>query len=163
MTHGRTLGRAIARSGDSDDPAPQRLDARMTDFRLDIPEPRSGDEEPALHVEAADVRRAVTVVSVRGDLDTMTAVGFDRWVRGKFTGRTDVVLDLDGVVFLASAGIAVLMGLRQEAGRQGVRLHMTGARNRAVSRPLQVLGLESVLGLQADAQAVVAERAPSSR
>lgn len=134
----------------------------MTDFRLDIPGPRSeGDEPPALRVVAADVRHGVTVVTVHGDLDTMTAIGFDRWVRERFAARTDVVLDLDGVVFLASAGIAVLMGLRQEADRQGVRLHLTGARNRAVRRPLQVLGLESVLELQPDAGAVVAELAPS--
>ena len=135
----------------------------MTDFRLDIPGPRSGegDQPPALRVAATDVRDTVTVLTVHGDLDTMTAVGFDRWVRSRFAGRTDVLLDLDGVVFLASAGIAVLMGLRQEAHRQGIRLHLTGTRNRAVRRPLQVLGLETVLDLRPEASAVLAELAPA--
>lgn len=114
-----------------------------------------------MQVVSTDLTDSVTVVKVRGDLDTMTAVGFDRWVRDRLDGRRDVVLDLDGVVFLASAGIAVLMGLRQEAGRQGIRLHLTGARNRAVGRPLQVLGLQSILDLQDDTSAVVAELAPS--
>lgn len=135
----------------------------MTHSHLEIPGPRlgEGDEPPALEVVAMDVTDAVVVVEVRGDLDTMTAGGFEDWVRDRFDGRTDVVLDLDGVVFLASAGIGVLIGLRQEAGRRGIRLHLTGRRNRAVSRPLQVLGVATVLDLQDDARAVLAELAPS--
>jgi anti-sigma B factor antagonist len=80
-------------------------------------------------------------------------------VREVLDGHHDVVLDLDGVAFLASAGIAVLLGLRMDTERQGVRLHLTGRRNRAVSRPLQVLGLAGVLDLRDDAGAVVAELA----
>jgi anti-sigma B factor antagonist len=135
----------------------------MTDSRLDIPGPRTaaGDEPPALEVVARNVTDGVSVVEVRGDLDTMTATGFDGWVRERLLGHHDVVLDLDGVAFLASAGIAVLMGLRQEALRRGVVLHLTGRGNRAVSRPLHVLGLESVLNLRNDAGAVVAELVPA--
>lgn len=135
----------------------------MADSRLDIPGPRSGegDEPPALQVVLRRVEDAVTVVEVRGDLDTMTARTFDDWVRARWEGCADVVLDLDGVVFLASAGIAVLIGLRQHAPRHGVRLHLTGRHNRAVRRPLHVLGLEAVLDLQVSAQAVVAELVPS--
>ena len=81
--------------------------------------------------------------------------------RERMAGRADVVLDLAGVVFLASAGIGALMGLRKEAERRGVRLHLTGRHNRAVSRPLQVLGLAAILDLQADARAVLAELVPS--
>jgi hypothetical protein len=40
-------------------------------------------------------------------------------------------------------------------------LHLTGRGNRAVCRPLQVLGLEAVLDLQPGARAVVAELVPS--
>ena len=129
--------------------------------RLDIPGPRldEGDGPPALQVVATDVSESVAVVEVRGDLDTMTASGFDGWVRALLEGHHDVVVDLDGVAFLASAGIAVLIGLRQDTARRGVRLHLTGGRNRAVSRPLQVLGLAGVLDLRDDARAVVAELA----
>jgi anti-sigma B factor antagonist len=136
----------------------------MSDSRLDIPGPRlgEGDEPPALQVVVRDVTDAVAVVEVRGDLDTMTARGFEGWVRDRMAGRADVVLDLGGVTFLASAGIAVLMGLQQEAGRQGVRLHLTGRRNRVVSRPLQVVGLEAVLDLKDDVAVVVAELVPSA-
>ena len=136
----------------------------MADAHLDIPGPRSaeGGESPALQVIVHEVTHLVTVVEVRGDLDTMTAREFDGWMRDRLDGRADVVLDLDGVIFLASAGIAVLMGLRRDAPRRGVRLHLTGRRNHAVRRPLQILGLEEVLDLQASARSVVAELAPSA-
>jgi anti-sigma B factor antagonist len=135
----------------------------MNDSHLDIPGQRlgEGDDQPALRVVARDVSDTVTVVEVRGDLDTMTASGFEEWVRSRFAGRSDVVLDLDGVVFLASAGIGVLMGLQQEAARAGVRLHLTGRDNHAVSRPVEVTGLQSRLNLQADARTVVAELVPT--
>ena len=108
----------------------------MADAHLDIPGPRSaeGGESPALQVIVHEVTHLVTVVEVRGDLDTMTAREFDGWMRDRLDGRADVVLDLDGVLFLASAGIAVL----------------------------QILGLEEVLDLQASARSVVAELAPSA-
>ena len=136
----------------------------MTHSRLDIPGPRvdEGSDQLALQVVATTVTDVLAVVEVRGDLDTMTASGFDGWVRDLLDGRTDVVLDLDGVAFLASAGIAVLMGLRLDTAKRGVRLHLTGRRNRAVSRPLEVLGRTSVLDLQDDARAVVAELAPTA-
>ena len=135
----------------------------MTDSRLDIPGPRSGTSEapPALEVVARDVNDGVAVVEVRGDLDSMTASGFEGWVRERLPGWRDVVLDLDEVGFLASAGVAVLIRLRQEATRRGMRVHLAGRRNRAVSHPLRVLGLEAVLDLQPDARAVVAGLAPA--
>ena len=135
----------------------------MNDSHLDIPGQRftEGDDEPALRVEARDVTDTVAVVEVRGDLDTMTASGFEKWVLRRFAGCSDIVLDLDGVVFLASAGIAVLMGLQQEAARTGVRLHLTGRDNHAVSRTVEVTGLQSRLNLQADAPTVVAALVPA--
>ena len=135
----------------------------MTDSHLDIPGQRlgEGDEPPALRVVARDVSDAVAVVEVRGDLDTMTAPGFEVWTADRLAGRADVVLDLDGVAFLASAGIAALLGLQQEAARRGVRLHLTGRGNHAVRRPLQVVGLEARLDLQADARTVVAALVPT--
>ena len=130
----------------------------MTEPRLVIPGPRLGEggEPPALQVTVADVGEEVVVVTVVGDLDTLTAPGFDRYVREELPERADVVVDLDGVAFLASAGIAALVRLRQEATRRGVRLHLVGRDNRAVRRPLEVLGVDTMLDLQADARAVVA-------
>ena len=133
----------------------------MIEPRLVIPGPRLGEggEPPALQVAATDVTEVLAVVEVRGDLDTLTAPGFDQWVREHLPERPDVVVDLDGVAFLASAGIAALMQLQREAARRGVRVHLIGRGNRAVRRPLEVLGVEALLDLRSDARAVVAELA----
>jgi len=130
----------------------------MTEPSLVIPGPRLGEggEPPALQVIVKDVTEALAVVEVRGDLDTLTAPGFDRWVHERLPRRSDVVVDLDGVAFLASAGIAALIRLRQEAAARGVRLHLIGRDNRAVRRPVEILGVETVLDLRTDARAVVA-------
>ena len=59
----------------------------MTDSRLVIPVPRGEDDEPpVLQVVATDVMEGLAVVEVRGDLDTLTATGFDRWVREQLEG-----------------------------------------------------------------------------
>jgi anti-sigma B factor antagonist len=133
----------------------------MTEPRLVIPGPRlgEGDEPPALQVSVTDVTDAVAVVEVRGDLDTLTAPGFVRWVREHLPERPDVVVDLDGVTFLSSAGIAALMQLRDEGMRRGLRLYLVGKENRAVRRPLEVLGVATLLDLHADARTVLAELA----
>ena len=130
----------------------------MTEPSLVIPGPRLGEggEPPALQVIATDVTEALAVVEVRGDLDTLTAPGFDRWVHERLPRRSDVVVDLDGVAFLASAGIAALIRLRQEAAARGVRLHLIGRDNRAVRRPVEILEVDAMLDLRTDARAVVA-------
>jgi len=131
----------------------------MSDPHLVIPAPRLAEAAapPLLQVVARDLTSCLTVVEVRGDLDELTAPRFGAWVRDRFTGRSDLVLDLDQVSFLASSGIAVLIGLRQDANRLGVRLHLTGSHNRVVWRPLQVLGLQATFNLQGNAHAVVAD------
>jgi anti-sigma B factor antagonist len=131
----------------------------MSDSRLDIPGPRLVDADAPLllQAQARDLSPYVTVVEVHGDLDELTAPRFRGWLTERLVGLADVVLDLDDVAFMASSGIAVLMGLRKDAQRLGVRLHLTGRRNRTVWRPLQVLGLESTFNLQDDARSVVAD------
>jgi len=76
---------------------------------------------------ATDVGDSVAVVEVRGDLVTLTAARFDGWVRERLGGHHHVVVDLDGVAFLASAGIAVLVRLRQGTARQGAGCTWPGA------------------------------------
>ena len=130
----------------------------MTEPSLVIPGPRLGEggEPPALQVIATDVTEALAVVEVRGDLDSLTVPGFDRWVHERLPVRPDVVVDLDGVAFLASAGIAALIGLRQHAVARGMRVHLIGRDNRAVRRPVEILGVDAMLDLRTDARAVVA-------
>jgi anti-sigma B factor antagonist len=59
----------------------------------------------------------------------------------------ELVVDLDGVTFLDSAGLSVLAGAHRRATAAGVRLRVL-ASGRAVIRPLQITGLWDLLGAE---------------
>jgi anti-sigma B factor antagonist len=59
----------------------------------------------------------------------------------------EVVIDLDGVTFLDSAGLSVLAGTHRRAAAEGVRLRVL-ASGRAVMRPMQITGLWALLGAE---------------
>ena len=88
----------------------------------------------------------VCVVTVGGDLDALTAPAFMDCVRGQVTaGATSLVVDLEKVEFLGSAGLAALV----ESSRMladsvpGAKLRLSGAEHRSVRRPLELVGLLS--------------------
>jgi anti-sigma B factor antagonist len=62
--------------------------------------------------------------------------------------RRHVVLDLSAVEFLGSAGIQVLVEAHETAIENGGTLHVAGAGERAVARPLQVTGVDEFLHLE---------------
>lgn len=89
----------------------------------------------------------VGIVRVSGDVDVVTAPQLQQSVNHALAGKPELlVLDLTGVTFLGSAGIAVLI-----SAQDGQARHRTGVRVVAdtpvVLRPLQVLGLTTVLAV----------------
>jgi anti-sigma B factor antagonist len=95
-------------------------------------------------VEREDVG-GVAVVTVRGDLDLEGGDGLRQALReaiGEDGGRR-VVVDLEGVDFIDSAGLGVLLGgLERARGNEGdLVLVATG---RSVLRVLELTGLERV-------------------
>lgn len=80
-------------------------------------------------------------VSVVGEVDTFTApvlrAGLDTQLE---QAPTDLVIDLCGVQFLGSAGLAVLVETQKSARSRNVGLTLV-ASTRAVTRPLEVTGL----------------------
>ena len=62
-------------------------------------------------------------------------------------GAREVVVDLDGVSFLDSAGLCVLAATHRRAVAEDVRLRIL-ASSRAVIRPLQITGLFDLLGVE---------------
>jgi anti-sigma B factor antagonist len=89
--------------------------------------------------EAVDER--THVVSPSGEIDAITAPQLGRRLLGLADqGNTDVVVDLSGVTFMDSTGIAVLLNaLRRLTSRRG-RLVLVCATER-VLRPFEVTGL----------------------
>jgi anti-sigma B factor antagonist len=63
------------------------------------------------------------------------------------TCPAELVIDLDGVTFLDSAGLSVLAGTHRRTAAAGVRLRVL-ASSRAVIRPMQITGLWGLLGAE---------------
>jgi anti-sigma B factor antagonist len=104
----------------------------------------------ALDVDVSEPRPDRALLTVRGELDTLTAPELDAALRGLQAGssRTPVV-DLTGVTFLASSGLAVLIQAAQRAEDDGRRVHLVVS-SRAVLRPLEVTGSDQLFTLHRD-------------
>jgi anti-sigma B factor antagonist len=82
----------------------------------------------------------VRLLTVQGEVDTLTAPRLAEGLSGLLDDeRSTPVVDLAGVSFLASSGLAVLIRAAHRASEQGRALHIV-ATSRAVTRPLEVTG-----------------------
>lgn len=104
-------------------------------------------------VEAVDGR--AVVLHLAGELDMVTAPGFAEHVQYHVMERDEdgrsipLVLDLSGITFLGSAGLAVLAEARNLAMARAVNVSVV-ARSRTVLRPMEVTGLDKVLTVVPD-------------
>lgn len=87
------------------------------------------------------------VVSAAGDLDVLTSpqlsAGIDTAL-AKDPGA--LVVDLSGVTFLSSAGMAVLVAAREQAHAGDIKFGVV-ARGPATGRPLTLIGLAELVGM----------------
>lgn len=86
----------------------------------------------------------VVVATVSGEVDMLTAPALRAVVLAELDDCAVLVIDLSGVGFLGSAGLAVLVEASHEAQRRQVELRLV-AGGRAVRRPLEITGLAEVL------------------
>ncbi len=108
-------------------------------------------------------RPGTVLLHVDGEVDTLTAprleAGLDDALEvGRTEGRT-VVVDLTGVTFLASSGLAVLIHGARRVTARGDRLHVVTA-TRAVSRPITVTGADALFDTHADVASALSAVAP---
>ncbi|SNR23066.1 STAS domain-containing protein [Blastococcus mobilis] len=83
----------------------------------------------------------VATVTVVGEVDTFTAPVLRSTLDGQLEQQPrELVIDLSGVQFLGSAGLAVLVETQKSARAREVALRLI-ATTRAVTRPLEVTGL----------------------
>ncbi len=83
------------------------------------------------------------VISVGGEVDMLTSPQLRATVLEQFGGSAGaelVVLVLDGVTFLGTSGLAVLIEVREQAHAAGVELRLVCTARR-VLRPLTIAGL----------------------
>jgi anti-sigma B factor antagonist len=103
-------------------------------------------------------RPDTAVLTVRGEIDTLTAPAFTAATEELLTASGEVlVMDLTEVRFLASSGLAVLITAAHRAEDRGIRLRLVIA-NRAVRRPLEITGTAPLFDLHPDTESAFGGR-----
>jgi anti-anti-sigma factor len=85
------------------------------------------------------------IVRAAGELDMLTTPRLRSRLFAHLAAGQHVVLDLSEVTFLSASGLQVLVEADDAARDLGISLHVTGAGNRAVTRPMEITGLRDVL------------------
>lgn len=96
----------------------------------------------AVHHPADDV----TVVAVAGEIDMLSAPELRAAMAAHLADNTTFVLDMTGVSFLGSAGLAALVEGLQQSRRRGIAFRIVAV-ERAVTRPLVATGLGDVFAV----------------
>ncbi|CAM3292636.1 anti-sigma factor antagonist [Kibdelosporangium persicum] len=97
-----------------------------------------------LTVDVQPHPRGIPLLRVLGDVDLATAPVLQQAVQEQVAQRQKFVMDMDGVDFLSSAGLAVLVDLRQQMEDQNLKWAVVAARQ-TVTRPLEITGLLTIL------------------
>ena len=96
------------------------------------------DDLISLSVVATDTTARVRTT---GEIDSSSAPQFHAELEAQLdAGVRELIVDLDGVTFLDSAGLCTLAAIHRRAVAQGATLRVL-ASHRAVIRPLQITGL----------------------
>jgi anti-sigma B factor antagonist len=96
------------------------------------------------------------VLAVQGEIDTLTAPAFSVATTELVTGPDEtLVIDLTGVRFLASSGLAVLITAAHRAEERGARLRLVVS-TRSVRRPLEITGTHQLFEVHPDLNTAIA-------
>lgn len=110
----------------------------------DVSAPSDGGEAPfddVITLSTSNDGEGTITVTVIGEVDTFTAPVLRASLDTQLEQQPDnLVIDLCGVQFLGSAGLAVLVETQKSARSRDVALRLV-ANTRAVTRPLEVTGL----------------------
>jgi anti-sigma B factor antagonist len=104
---------------------------------------RGGDADDQITLSTAHPAAGQIVIRVGGEVDMLTSPQLRSAVLDQFEPEAAVelvVLDLDGVTFLGTSGLAVLIEVREAAHAAGVELRLACTARR-VLRPLTIAGL----------------------
>ena len=83
-------------------------------------------------------------IALEGELDHEGCAQIrDRFDKAVLDGKGDVIVALDGVTFLASMGVGMLLKAREALGAKGRKLKLSGVRT-PVRRALELMNLLKV-------------------
>jgi anti-sigma B factor antagonist len=119
-----------------------------------VPEATQPDELSLTSSSPAD---GCVVLTVAGEVDLLTTPALDAEIGKQLIGGSlrTLVLDLNGVVFFGSSGLAALIRAASVAQEHGVRLLLVAA-GRAVLRPLEVTTTANLFDVHATVDAALA-------
>ena len=116
----------------------------------------AGSTTQQITVEVSHAGDGAVIVHVAGEIDLLTANVLGERIREQLDPANRLlVLDLSGVTFLGSAGLAEIVSASQAGADWGAKMLLV-ATNRAVVRPLEVTGLSSLFTLYASVDAALA-------
>jgi anti-sigma B factor antagonist len=101
--------------------------------------------ELTIRVEGGE---AVTLVVLRGDLDLATAPDLRECLVKVIDEGARIVVDLEAVGFLDSAGLGILVGGLKRARTRGGDLELVCS-SREILKPLEITGLDRVFTIRA--------------
>jgi anti-sigma B factor antagonist len=114
-------------------------------------------ENSGAFAAATELVGGVAVVRLAGELDMQTvpaaALELDRAIEG---GPSGLVVDMTGLTFLASAGLAMLAAVGEKAGKAALTLRLA-ADSRVVLRPLEITGLDAGFAIRDSVDAALAD------
>jgi anti-sigma B factor antagonist len=116
------------------------------------PQPETAGSDTTDYLDTSITRPdpGTAVLVVQGEIDTLTAPAFTAATSELVTGPEEtLVIDLSGVRFLASSGLAVLITAARRAEEGGARLRLVVS-TRAVRRPLEITGTDQLFDLYPD-------------
>jgi len=117
---------------------------------------------PGLELSINRAWPGLCVVELAGELDALTCTLLMDCVREQLAAApVSMVIDLDAVTFLGSAGLAALVQCSQwlAAAVPGARLQLSGTTHRVVHRPLRLLGLLALFDVHSTSADALAKHA----
>ena len=113
------------------------------------------EDTSMIHLQVQD-REGATVVGVRGEVDMVTTPRLHSYLQDRLaTTPQRLVVDLSGVSFLGSSGLAVLVECLDGARGRGTDLRLV-ASSRGVVRPLEATGLTELFQTYPDVESALA-------
>lgn len=107
-----------------------------------------------LRLEVADHPSQKRVVQASGEIDTMTAPLLSAYLHDQLVDAQTLILDLSGVDFLGSAGLAVLVEIKKASDAEDRSFRLVCG-SRVVTRALQATGLDELFDIAANVPAAL--------
>jgi anti-sigma B factor antagonist len=85
-------------------------------------------------------------IALEGRLDTMTSPQLEEKLNASLEGVTDLVLDLEKLEYMSSAGLRVLLAAQKQMNKQG-SMKVTNV-NQIISEIFEVTGFSEILTIE---------------